>query len=611
MAMLLLSLLLLLVALTADHAPVANGEELCSLNGEVTDSGVCRCDRGWRGPRCAVLDLGLSTVVWPELGGPTDDPRFNTRLTAAWGGSILGPDSAGAYHLYEDVICQERGCMHTDHAQIVHAVSTSGVKGPYRYEGVAIPPEMENVQAIRAPSGEYLLYYLDHADQWTPPPFKPNNTCTGALDPAAHPEQMPRTWGRNSSNITQFCAKLNWNHGRRLGIAVGASPSGPFELIYPQLVYDNKTFQQSPSNDIECGINPSAFFHPNGTVLLVYRYDTGGTFGGETLVAAVADHYRGPYRVVATAKDFRGVVPGDSEDPFVWMTHRGFHVLYHNAHHGCHAWSKDFLTWHGTGCGGTNRSADRFDAYNFSVAFEDGHTLQVSRRERPGLLLDKDGAPTHFLSGVQTKGTGKPGSCRSWTVLTELNSAEGQTDGAKRRAVVPVKLDDSAAAAVARGAVPAHIIVLGELPELTLAAKDAQRYVYATTGSFLEIERCATAGCKAVQPGALVLGTADMVMSTLQGVVHEILANDSLTISRIRQAGADAHGRVQLASGATVLVGATPLAVRYATYDWVSADLGVYFAIDGDRIPRRSDWARRHSARTLSQPRFEQRGAVP
>lgn len=360
----------------------------CSLNGG-WNGNQCYCDPGWTGSICSNLDLGLSTVVWPESGGgAADDPRFHTRLSAAWGGSILGPDSASQYHLYEDVICQSEGCMHTYHAQIVHAVSTSGVKGPYHYQSVVIPPTMENVQAIRAPSGEYLLYYLDHANQWTWPPYTPNNTCTGTLHPEAHTAKLPASWGKNSSNITKFCAALNWGDGRRLGIAVGASPSGPFELVYPRIFYGNATFQRAPFNDIECGINPSVYFHPNGTVLLVYRYDTGGSFGGETLVTAVADHWRGPYRVVATAEDFVGVVPGDSEEcvrtaypllllglrmlvdivavvvcsPFVWMNARGYHVLYHNANHGCHAWSTDFMKWHGTDCGGADRSADHFDA---------------------------------------------------------------------------------------------------------------------------------------------------------------------------------------------------------------------------------------------------------
>jgi hypothetical protein len=63
--------------------------------------------------------------------------------------------------------------------------------------------------------------------------------------------------------------------------------------------------------------------------------------------------------------------------------------------------------------------------YNFSIAFEDGKTVEANRRERPGLLLDAHGQPTHMLSGVQAwpPNKDKPGSCRSYTVLTEVNGA--------------------------------------------------------------------------------------------------------------------------------------------------------------------------------------------
>ena len=84
-------------------------------------------------------------------------------------------------------------------------------------------------------------------------------------------------------------------------------------------------------------------------------------------------------------------------------------------------------------------------------------------------------------------------------------------------------------------------------------------------------------------------------------------------VERIRIAGSDTHGRVCHSSGATVLVGATPLAVLYAAYDWVSSELGVYFAIDGDRIPRKKPGSVALASCTemLALPQFGRRGAVP
>lgn len=55
---------------------------------------------------------------------------------------------------------------------------------------------------------------------------------------------------------------------------------------------------------------------------------------------------------------------------------------------GGHAYSRDGLNWsQWTRC------------YNTSVALTDGTTVNFPRRERPKLLFDKDGTPTHLYNG--------------------------------------------------------------------------------------------------------------------------------------------------------------------------------------------------------------------
>ena len=173
------------------------------------------------------------------------------------------------------------------------------------------------------------------------------------------------------------------------------------------------------------------------------------------------------------------------------------------------------------------------------------------------------------------------------------------------------------ACATATHSPPAQIRVVGsEQPELSLAAKELRRYVYATSGAFPAIVNDATAGAamdpgSALNAGVLVMGTIDdlVLLDGVTGVFDD-------AAERLSAAGSDAHGRVSHPSGATVLVGATPLAVLYAAYDWASSDLGVYFAIDGDRIPRKKAAGIRNAVNAtasagLSKPRFVQRGAVP
>ncbi len=176
----------------------------------------------------------------------------------------------------------------------------------------------------------------------------------------------------------------------------------------------------------------------------------------------------------------------------------------------------------------------------------------------------------------------------------------------------------SAAAADA----PLRILIAGsETHELLeLAAKEVRRYAYATTGAFPTIVRSRDG---LVAEGAAAAST--VVLATAREVVDDsglsIMDGDSSEGDRLRAVsasvlagGPDAHARERLDSGATVLLGATPLSVLYAAYEYAATDLGVYFAIDGDRIPRRSARAAPASGpsgSSSSQPRFASRGAVP
>jgi hypothetical protein len=116
--------------------------------------------------------------------------------------------------------------MHTLFAQVVHAVSAGGASGPYYYDKVVIPPEMENPMALRSASGEYLLYYLDHVNVYTGP-----SLCTGAKNGSHAVPFAP-----NSSNVTEYCSNLQPEpsppepsavQGRRLAVASAKSPGGP------------------------------------------------------------------------------------------------------------------------------------------------------------------------------------------------------------------------------------------------------------------------------------------------------------------------------------------------------------------------------------------------
>ena len=71
---------------------------------------------------------------------------------------------------------------------------------------------------------------------------------------------------------------------------------------------------------------------------------------------------------------------------------------------GGHAFSRDGLAWSNwTRC------------YNTSVALADGTTVNFPRRERPKLLFDQSGTPTHLYNGAI------PSHGNTYTIVSPLN----------------------------------------------------------------------------------------------------------------------------------------------------------------------------------------------
>ena len=75
---------------------------------------------------------------------------------------------------------------------------------------------------------------------------------------------------------------------------------------------------------------------------------------------------------------------------------------------GGHAASLDGHTWYYSGGA----------SYTTTVEFEGGKYVTFSRRERPEMLIDEQGNPTHLITGV-VDATSVPGTMndRSWTLV--------------------------------------------------------------------------------------------------------------------------------------------------------------------------------------------------
>ena len=113
---------------------------------------------------------------------------------------------------------------------------------------------------------------------------------------------------------------------------------------------------------------------------------------------ATAPHWSGPYTraQLPTTPQMRQQA---QEDPFVFQDTRGnFHMLTHTMQRrdsvGLHAWSHDGHNW---------TMATPKTAYTKTVLWSDGSNTTFAERERPVLVFDQNGHPTHLINGVRLR----------------------------------------------------------------------------------------------------------------------------------------------------------------------------------------------------------------
>lgn len=389
--------MLLGLLLLSSLAAISSGEvdcqtdEDCSLNG-VCRSGSCLCDAAWTGTRCQMLNL-LST------------PKDNGLLvpgTTTWGGSILADPEHGFVMFVAKMVNKcPLGSWKTN-SEVVVATSTDPV-GPYTEAGSTVaPPWAHNPQAIHVPSqngkgrGTYCVFTLGDGvpmngpiKDCTSPP-----TAVGAPNIGATNGEEVDTLRRLHSAGDDPCAGAS-DKNRTVSFVIWYSTTGALGPWLPHTaeIHDFPCAYPFPSN-----WNPSPYLLPDGRVRIVVHSCT-SPWGGEILVEAPS--WEGPY--VPITRDIT-TCTRCAEDPFLWRDGRGYwHILYHRMFDppgpspipspgwaGGHSFSKNGLDW---------SPIER--AYNTTVHYEDGTTIEMKRRERPKLIFADDGVtPTHLSNGV-------------------------------------------------------------------------------------------------------------------------------------------------------------------------------------------------------------------
>lgn len=164
--------------------------------------------------------------------------------------------------------------------------------------------------------------------------------------------------------------------------------------------------------------NPAPWVDPEtGELRIMYRTGTKGYLGTEANSAyfgysSEIGQYRASYWAATyePVSAFGGPISSpqypldENEDPFLWRNKRGWHALFHantwlNSHGrqfqasewaGRYAWSLDGVSW----------TYSPEPAYNSSIRLVNGSVVVFDRMERPFLLLDARGFPTHLYNAV-------------------------------------------------------------------------------------------------------------------------------------------------------------------------------------------------------------------
>jgi len=135
----------------------------CQMNGKCT-SKVCVCRLPWSGPSCAEL------VRLPaDISAGYDSPHGSDKTTkSSWGGSILLDEHGGLYHMYAAEMLNDCGIDYWEpNSRVVHSVSHSP-EGPFNFSDVVIAPFAHEPNAVRAPTGEWVIFATVRHPDGTP-----------------------------------------------------------------------------------------------------------------------------------------------------------------------------------------------------------------------------------------------------------------------------------------------------------------------------------------------------------------------------------------------------------------------------------------------------------
>ncbi len=390
----------------------------CSLNGDCV-GGMCKCDAAWSGSAaCDVMAF--------EALDRNNPPGYYNKTESSWGGFPVKTEDGG-YALVHAQMANGCGLSTWKTNSIVAlSKSTSGkVEGPYTFDRELIPPFAHNPTIRRAADGTFVIYFIgswrtnaSQCDGKTSTPRSPlvepaeGDDCNGMNWPKSCGSDMPGPMGDCCGPEN---ADYKGNSGCGISMASSKSLSGPWD-IKPLKIVD-----QFDSDEVYCAhTNPSPVFLPNGTV--VVAFNAGFCHNHlETIGIASAPHWSGPYTLLdrnAVLRNDDGS-PHHCEDPHLWKSERGWHLLTHNQQ------GPQGVASYGFSKDGRNWTLSKTTPYNCTLRYTDGTTAEATGcGNRPQLVFSDEaaagGAPQWLINGAEAakpdKGSG------TWTLFRKIKT---------------------------------------------------------------------------------------------------------------------------------------------------------------------------------------------
>ena len=295
-----------------------------------------------------------------------------------WDCSVI--KSGGKYHMFSSRWKKEYGFGWNwlFNSEIIHSVSDKP-EGPYHFQNVALPRR----------GREYFDGMSTH------------NTCIKEYDGKFYLYYMGTTYGgdipTSAKEISSQYGEETWNR-KRIGVAVADDINGEF------VRKDTPLLEPRDCRYWDCTIttNPSVAIMPNGKTYMIYK-SRSAVGKPLKLGIAVADKPDGEFKRFSDKPVFDF---SDSnmhiEDPFIWYDSRkqkfclitkddvknGAYGVTGEWGSGFYAESDDCIDF---------AIGDEPKVYSRTIEWTNGKTTTQGNLERPSVLFDENGNPTHIF----------------------------------------------------------------------------------------------------------------------------------------------------------------------------------------------------------------------